>query len=135
MDGMPMWTTYGQNASQQAVHDYLVSIGGFDNSGTYRWAVPPTLNHFEQSNTYVLQQIGPGGGGTINDSGPSDLWSYTTVDINFNFPPAYNIETQSYYHGNPLWRYPNQDYKHYFPAQRYTPTGNIWVDDPHPPSN
>jgi len=121
------------NRSQQQVHDDLVaqSPPGFDSTGTYRDGMKIELNNYDQGNNpYVWELLGPGGSGT---AGEGDLWNYTKDDIgNWNTPTANNIETTSYYHPHPLWHYPTQDFKHYFPGygydQRYY---NIAVDDPH----
>ena len=73
---------------------------------------------------------GPGGGGTVNDSGPTDLYNYAADDIaNWNAPVGYNVETYAYYHGHPLWHYPTQDYKHYFPGYAYDYNNNLGVQD------
>jgi hypothetical protein len=122
------------NRSQQTVHDDLVAQrppGYTDADGTYREGMRLELNNYDQGmNPYVWQNLGPGGSGT---AGQGDLWNYTKDDIgNWNTPTGNNIETTSTYHPHPLWHYPTEDFKHYFPAYGYDSRYlNITVDDPH----
>lgn len=91
--------------------------------------------NIQKSNTYVWANVGPGGGGTQNDSGPADLKWYTADDIgNWNSPVGFNIETFGS-HGYQPPKYKPNDFKHYFPGVSYTSSGgSIAVNDPWWPS-
>lgn len=105
---------------------------GTNGDGTSRGALLNELNHYQSYNPYVMQQVGPGGGGTVNQSGPTDLYNYAADDIaNYSAPVAYNIETDSYYHRHPLWHYQTVDWKHYFAGYAYDYSNNLGVQDPH----
>ncbi|TMD16139.1 MAG: hypothetical protein E6J00_01295 [Chloroflexi bacterium] len=103
---------------------------GTNADGTSRGPMQTEANRYQSHNPYVWQNVGPGGGGTVNDSGPTDLYNYAADDIaNWNAPVGYNVETYAYYHGHPLWHYPTQDYKHYFPGYAYDYNNNLGVQD------
>src|SRR5438105_5504885 len=93
---------------------------GTNADGTSRGPMQTEANRYQSHNPYVWQNVGPGGGGTVNDSGPTDLYNYASDDIsNWSAPPAYNVETYAYYHGYPLWHYQGVDWKHYFPGYAF----------------
>jgi hypothetical protein len=89
-------------------------------AGTYRYQLVNELNGHQSANTYVWQNVGSA----------SDVHYYTQVDLgSYQIPVAYDGETFGP-DGHPLDKYPNVDWKHYFPAYGCSP-GYLTVDDPH----
>lgn len=108
---------------------------GTNSAGTIRGSMQTESNKYQGYNPYVWTNVGPNGGGTVNNSGPADLKYYTADDIgNWGAAVAYDIETYGS-HGYVLPKYNGVDWKHYFPGVAYTSLGSyIAVNDPHWPS-
>jgi hypothetical protein len=126
-----MYSHYSINVSQATAAADM----GTNSGGTYRGPMQTESNAYQGYNPYIWTNVGPGGGGTDQQSGPSDLKYYTADDIgNWNAAVAYDIETFGS-HGYVLPKYNGVDWKHYFPGVAYTGSGSsIAVNDPHFPS-
>src|SRR2546421_8738833 len=72
-----MYSHWGITVTQaQAASDM-----GTDSNGTSRGPMQTEANRYQSHNPYVWQNVGPNGGGTVNDSGPMDLYNYASDDI------------------------------------------------------
>jgi hypothetical protein len=115
--------TYGANI---AISTLTTEMGTTPSGGTGRSNMPGPINSHESQNTYVWQTLGSPAG---NTNGTGDLRNYTTLDIQYNDSPIYNIETYGYDPIQSAYRYPfaqynGADIQHYVAAYGYRNSGD-----------